>query len=174
MAGKAWTRSCVSITVFPRKKPSQIGRWQTISWMMNAATVIKSINAPLTPPPARATIRKSPALQTSKLPQYSTDYYVVDVRGADQLALHLTQQPEARLIADAPANGDFFYYAVVTGTNNNRLTRQIDLRSADSPVLHFNIWYDLAAHDEFGYVLVSEDGGLRLGHPARQLYNPQN
>ena len=111
------------------------------------------------PPKPVASFSSFPALHRGSLPQYSSDYLAVDVRGGDKLSLNLTQAPEARLIDIAPYEGDHFYYAVVTDTSNSRLTKAFDLGSAEAIWLEYRIWYDLKAHYEYGYIEVSTDGG---------------
>ena len=120
----------------------------------------QSVEAPPPPPQPIATIRSFPGLKTNNISQYSTDYYVVDVRGAEQLKLRLTQSPEAHLIEGTPYEGDHFYYAVANGFSDSRLTRQIDLRLVGDATLDFRVWFDLEPHMEYGYVLASEDGGI--------------
>ena len=113
----------------------------------------------LTPPLPVATIRAFPALHSGSLPQYSSDYLAVNVRGAEVLSLRLTQAPEAYLINATPYEGDHFYYAVTTGSSNSKLTRSIDLRTFRQVWLEYRIWYDLAEHKEFGYIEISTDRG---------------
>ena len=131
------------------------------------------------PPPTSAqpvaTINEFPVLQSNRIPQYSSDYYAVDVRGADVLSLWLTQVPEAVLIASAPYEGDHFYYAVTTGSSDSRLARPIDLSQVQNALLEFRIWHDLEENYEYGYVEVSTDGGetweiLRGEHTASYAY----
>lgn len=124
-----------------------------------------------------ATLREFPALHSGRLPQYSSDYLAVDVRGADKLWLRLTQAPEANLINVAPDEGDRFYFAVSADYSDSRLTRHIDLLTFDEVWLEYRIWYDLAKDFEYGYVQVSADRGktwemLAGKHTEkRQLYN---
>ena len=113
----------------------------------------------LRPPQPVTTFNAFPALHTSSIPQYSSDYYAVDVRGADKLRLKLTQAPEAYLISTSPYEGDFFNYAVTADAGDSRLTRQIDLRNAPRAWLEFAAWYDLEDGKDYGLIQVSDDGG---------------
>lgn len=119
----------------------------------------KAIEADLTAPQPTASYNSFPATHESRLPQYSTDYIAVDVRGADKLRLHLWQDAEARLVNEATPEGDHFYYAVTSDDANSTLTRAIDLSEVKSAWVEFQVWYDLEEDYEYGYVTVSEDGG---------------
>ncbi len=115
------------------------------------------------PLPARpqplTTLRSFPALRRGSLPQYSTDYLAVNVRGADKLSLQLTQAQEANLISAAPYEGDVMYYGVTTASTSSKLTRAFDLRFVPQAWLEFRIWYDLTENREYAYVEASSDGG---------------
>ena len=119
----------------------------------------KSIEADLTAPQPTASYNSFPATHESRLPQYSTEYITVDVRGADKLRLHLWQEADARLVNKATPEGDHFYYAVTSDDANSTLTRAIDLSEVESAWVEFRVWYNLEENYEYGYVTVSEDGG---------------
>ena len=82
------------------------------------------------------------------------------MRGADTLLIRLWQDPEAQLIQESPAEGDHFYYAVTSDFGNSSLTRAFDLTEVNSAWLEYKVWYDLDKDSEYGYVTVSNDGGL--------------
>ena len=93
------------------------------------------------------------------MPQYSSDYFTVDVRGADKLYLRLRQAPVAQLIEAAPVEGDFFAYAVTGDRSNSRLTRAFALPAHRPVWLRYRILYDLEEDLEYGYVTISDDDG---------------
>ena len=113
---------------------------------------------PESPQPTQ-TLRAFPALHSSSLPQYSSDYLEVDIRGADKLWLRLTQATDAHLINVSPYEGDHFFYAATIERGNSRLTREIDLYTNRRAWLEFRIWYDLEQNFEYGFVEISTDGG---------------
>ena len=119
----------------------------------------QSLDSLLTPPQPVETLRTFPALHSGSLPQFSSDYLAVDVRGADKLALRLTQAPEAHLINSAPYEGDHFYYAVTADASDSRLTRRIYLVTFGEAWLEYRIWFDLKEIYEFAYIEVSTNGG---------------
>ncbi|MDE2635462.1 MAG: immune inhibitor A, partial [Chloroflexota bacterium] len=112
-----------------------------------------------TPAQPQVTLSEFPALHEGSLPQFSSQYLTLNVRGADRLALRLTQAAEAALVDTAPAEGDFFYLGISSDSHSSRLTRAIDLRAARSAWLEFRIWHDLYENYEYGYVQVSADNG---------------
>ena len=117
------------------------------------------MDPPPTPAQPSATIREFPALHKGSLPQYSAEYLAINVSGAERLSLRLTQEPEAKLIDTAAAEGRFFYYGVSSDSHSSRLTREIDLDTYRSAWLEFRVWYDLTENYEYGYVQISRDGG---------------
>ena len=135
--------------------------WVLANYFMDAESGFgyTSIDQPVNGAQSAATIRSFPALQTNSLKQYSTDYYAVDVRGAEQLKLRLIQSPEAYLIEGTPKEGDYFYFGATNGFSASRLVRQFDLRRKTRAVLKFGVWFDLEEGSESGYVQVSDDGG---------------
>ena len=120
----------------------------------------RALEADLTPPQPVASFNSFPATHEGELPQFSTDYYAVDVRGADELYLRLWQASDAQLIPDSAPEGDHFAYAFATDSSNSRLTRDFVLTAPRQAWLDFRIWYDLDYDREYGYVTVSDDDGL--------------
>lgn len=135
--------------------------WVLANHLQNASIGYgyQSLDAKLIPPQPVATLRNFPALHSGRLPQYSSDYLNVSVRGAHQLSLRLTQAPQAHLIDTAPYEGDFFFYAATAHASASRLTRPFDLRNVREALLEFRLWYNLSKHNEYAYVEVSADAG---------------
>ena len=61
----------------------------------------RALDADLTPPQPVASFNSFPANHEGELPQLSTDYFAVDVRGADELYLRLWQAPDAQFIPES-------------------------------------------------------------------------
>ena len=119
----------------------------------------RDLDHELTPPKPIAALNSFPAEYEGELPQYSTDYIAVDVRGADKLFARLWQAPEASFVDEPPPEGERFAYAVATDFSNSRLTLPMVLTAPRQAWLTFRIWYDLAPELEYGYITISEDGG---------------
>ena len=119
----------------------------------------RALDADLPPPQPVASFNSFPAVHKGELPQLSTDYFAVDVRGADALHLRLWQAADAQLIPATAPEGDYFAYAFASDTGNSRLTREFILTAPREAWLEFDIWYDLEYDGEYGYVTVSDDLG---------------
>jgi len=120
----------------------------------------RALEADLSAPKPAASYNSFPAEHEGYLPQYSTEYIMVDVRGGDKLYLRLWQDEDARLIDEDSVEGDHFYYAVTSDFGNSRLTREFDLSAVDRAVLGYRVWYDLDRDNEYGYITISKDNGV--------------
>ena len=120
----------------------------------------KSLDAELDAPAPAASYNSYPAEREGDLHQYSTEYITVDVRGGAALQLQLRQEPQARLVERDTLDGDHFYYAATSVWANSTLTREFDLTEVDRAWLEYQISYNLRDDLEYGYVTVSEDGGV--------------
>lgn len=123
----------------------------------------KELEAELSAPEPAAAYNSFPAAHDGYLPQYSTEYIMVDVRGGDALHLRLWQDPIARLVDEGKVEGDHFYYAVTSDDSNSTLTRAFDLSAVDHATLEFRVWYDLDENDEYGFVTISKNNGATWG-----------
>jgi len=63
-----------------------------------------------------------------------------------------------RLIANESADKSFFWSGN-TQAAHRTMTREVDLRDAQTAALQFDIWHDLAPYWNYGYITVSTDGG---------------
>ena len=120
----------------------------------------RALAGELEPPQPIAELNSFPATYESALPQYSTDYIAVAVGGADKLQLHLSQAADAKLIAAARAEGNFFAYAVTSEESNSKLTRAFKLDSSRQTWLEFRLAYELDDELEYAYVSISDDNGV--------------
>ncbi len=117
------------------------------------------LEAELTGPEPAASYNSFPAAHAGHLPQFSTEYIAVDARGAAKLRLRLRQDPVARLIDEAPVEGDHFAYALTSDRGHSSLTRAFDLSEVERASLEFRLWHDLVKDKEYAYVTLSDDGG---------------
>ena len=120
----------------------------------------RALEEELRPPKPTASYNSFPATHAGNLPQFSTDYIAVDVRGAETLSLRLRQAPEAQLIDAAPPEGSHFYYGLATDHGYSSLTRKFDLSKENVAWLSFNVWHNLEKNTEYGFVTISNNGGL--------------
>ena len=119
----------------------------------------RALDAVLTRPEPSASYNSFPATRQGELPQYSSDYIMVDARGAAMLHLRLSQDPEAKLMAPIANDGKHVYYAVPADMGHNQLTRRFDLSRTSAAHLQYHIWYDLDFDGEYAFVTLSEDEG---------------
>ena len=119
----------------------------------------RALDADLTPPQPVASFNNFPVTHEGDLPQFGTDYFAVDVRGADKLYLRLWQAPDALFVPEGAPEGDHFAYAFASDSSNSRLSRDFVLTAPRQAWLDFRIWYDLDYDYEYGYVAVSDDDG---------------
>ena len=123
----------------------------------------KTLEADFTEAEPAASYNSFPATHDGYLPQYGTDYILVDVRGGDALNLRLRQARDARLIDEDTVEGDHFYYAMTTDDGYSALTREFDLTEVDRATLELRVWHDLDADDEYGFVTISKNNGATWG-----------
>ena len=119
----------------------------------------RALEADLSPPAPSASYNRFPAEHDGSLPQYSTEYIMIDTRGGDKLNLRLRQDQDARLIDEDSIEGDHFYYAVTSDDGNSTLTREFDLSAVNRASLELRVWHDLDRGNEYGFITVSQDDG---------------
>lgn len=118
----------------------------------------RALAGELDPPQPTASYNSFPAAHEGELPQYSTDYIAVDIRGAAALQLRLRQEDEARLV-DAHVGLGSFAYAATSEESNSRLTRAFNLDTSLRAWLEFRLWHELDDKREYGYVSISANDG---------------
>jgi hypothetical protein len=125
-------------------------------------------------PPAVASTSSYPFAYDGQAFQYSADYIALDnLADADTLTLRLTMPDSVPLVeTQSNASVGAQYIAPLRDTFANHvwyshrgdesaptLTRTFDLRGATSATLRYRVWYALETGYDYGYLLVSDDGG---------------
>jgi immune inhibitor A len=100
----------------------------------------------------------STGLEEGRLPQYGTDYW--RLAGGPQRVRFQGGATVPVLGADPPA-GVPFWWSQRGDLLDTRLTRELDLRGQSQATLTFDLRYDVEADYDYGYVMVSTDGGTR-------------
>jgi immune inhibitor A len=125
---------------------------------------------------AVATIDRLPFEWTGEVNHYATDYFEVDVQGVDQITIALQGESNtARLIPTNAENGACFWYSNRGDMSDTTLTRAFDLTNATSATLQYRVWYHTEELWDYGYVMVSDDGGTTweaLSTPHTTNENP--
>ncbi len=94
------------------------------------------------------------------LSQYATHYYeLADFRGGDTLTLTLEMPETAPLVRTHPHSGERFWYSNRADVSHTRLYRQFDLSAVTSATFTYQLWADLEPDWDYGYLLISTDGG---------------
>ena len=131
-----------------------------------------ALEADLPPPAPSASYNSFPAEHEGSLPQYSTEYIMIDARGGGKLNLRLRQDQDARLIDEDSIEGDHFYYAVTSDDGNSTLTRAFDLPAVNRASLDFRVWHDLDSGNEYGFITISQDDGATWQNLSSNFTQP--
>ncbi len=128
--------------------------------------------------PARSsTVTGLPADLTVTLPPYSSAYYDLPITQAGPLKVQLNVAESLPLVAlpsgvDDPSQ---VWISARADDSDATLTRTLDLRALESAALRYRLYHDLEADWDYGYVMLSSDGGLNwtpLSTPHTTTDNP--
>ncbi|MFN8421628.1 MAG: immune inhibitor A, partial [Anaerolineae bacterium] len=92
-----------------------------------------------------------------KLSQFGTTYFTLDDLG--QYTLTVKGTPTVKVIPADAENGHMFWWSNRGEEMDTRLTHEFDLTSVSTATLQFRTWFDIEDGWDFGYVVVSIDGG---------------
>jgi hypothetical protein len=129
--------------------------------------------------PAPAAMPASyPFLWTGQASQYAADYFVLDnLEGVKSLDISLALADTVQLVPITPQSGRWMWYSNKGDFSDTSLTRAFDLSAADSATLNYRAWYHIERLWDFGYVMVSANGGDTwdiLATPHTTTENPHN
>lgn len=92
--------------------------------------------------------------------QYAADYYQLrDWNDAQTLTITLDAPQEVNIIPVEAHNGERFAYSNRADMSNTRMTRAFDLTAVEHATLEFKLWHHFEELWDYGYVMVSVDGG---------------
>jgi len=92
--------------------------------------------------------------------QYATHYYALtDFVGGDTLEIELDIPQTVRLLPTDPTSGEKFWYSNRGDVSHTRLYREFDLTNASTATFTYQLWADLEADWDYGYLLISTDDG---------------
>jgi hypothetical protein len=132
----------------------------------------------LSSPAPVATPGSYPFLWAGQTNQYATDYFLLgDLDSVESLAISLEIQDTVQLVPITPESGRWMWYSNKGDFSDTTLTRAFDLSGVDSATLNYRAWYHIEHLWDFGYVMVSEDGGETwdiLATPHTTSENPHN
>ncbi len=113
---------------------------------------------------------RGPGLQDGRVPQYGTDYY----RIGSPAHLRFQGATTVGLISDDPPAGGPFWWSNRGDMMDTRLTRPLDLRGLSTATLTYDLRVDTEQDYDYGYVMVSTDGGTRWEPLAGQYTTSAN
>ncbi len=109
-------------------------------------------------PQLSATQRRFPVSEKTDVSQYGVDY--IRLRGSGDVTIDFTGQNVVGLV-NAKPNGNYGWWSNRGDDSDVSLTRAFDLSGAKTATLNFSTWYDLEDGWDYGYVMVSTDGGKK-------------
>lgn len=139
--------------------------WVIANWMNDSAFEggryayrLLDVHTPRT----RARIAGYPYTHDDTLAPYGTHYFALDtLPQGDTLRIMLDAPMFAPQIPTDAPQGDGFAVTARADNAVMSLTRPLDLRGTQTAALHYALWHQLEENWDYGYVLVSEDGGTR-------------
>lgn len=115
---------------------------------------------PLVTPPPLATVTSYPFLFGGEANQYATHYFAfANLNGAQMLEFSLQGSASVSLIPTNATSGAHFWYSNRGDMADSTLTRAFDLTGTPSATLQYRLWHDMETSWDYGYVMVSDDGG---------------
>jgi hypothetical protein len=90
-------------------------------------------------------------------PQYSARYIKLDTR--EPLVVKFNGDVSSQLMPVEPMDGGRCWWSNRGDSISTSLTREVDLTLAQEATLELRLWYEIEAEWDYGYVLVSTDGG---------------
>src|SRR5690606_23978118 len=107
-----------------------------------------------------AVITQYPHLRVDEANQYSADYLVLtNLNDAQTLSLTLAAPESVSLVPAQAYSGRWMWYSHRQDESDTMLTRAFDLRGVERATLRYRLWYHLEHLWDYGYVMVSADGG---------------
>ncbi len=117
-------------------------------------------NLPALPQPNATKVDTYPFTDKADGNQYAATYYVLSSFGsAKSLDIHVSAPTEVNLVPTSVPSGAHFWYSNRGDMGDSRLTHSFDLTNVAHATLHYKLWYDTEPSWDYGYVMVSEDGG---------------
>jgi hypothetical protein len=94
-----------------------------------------------------------------RLPQYSADYLQLSQMGPGRVRFAFDGADQVRLVPVDDRDGQMVWYSNRGDSSDSTLTRAFDLRGLKAATLEYDLWYDIEHLWDYGYVMVSTDGG---------------
>ncbi len=92
-------------------------------------------------------------------PQWGPEYLHINSSGAQTLRFTFKGSTTVGLMPVNAHSGEYMWWGNRTDDSDTRLTRTVDLTGVDSATLKYWTWYYIEELWDYGYVMVSTDGG---------------
>lgn len=125
---------------------------------------------PLSSPNFANRVRRLPFDDTATLDQFAIDFIDLDFSG--QATIYFAGDTGAQLTDEPPYEGTI-WFAPPADNSRSQLMTAVDLSHLSTAELAFSVWYDLEPDFDWGYLVVSSDGGATwtnmtpIGHNNR-------
>lgn len=103
------------------------------------------------------TVSRFPHGDSAAVSQFGADY--VQLSSSEPVTFIFTGTQQVNLIDALPHSGSRYWVSLPADESNMSLTRAFDLSGLDQATLRFWTWYDIEEGWDYGYVVVSDDGG---------------
>lgn len=139
--------------------------WVAANWLFDSSIAdgrygYRSVEAGRISAAPLVTVNSYPYTLEHTVSQYATNYIeLLALDGASALDITLEIPEQAALVPTTPTSGERMWYSNRADMSNPRLTRAFDLTGVNTATLEFALWYDIEPFWDFGYVMVSTDGG---------------
>lgn len=101
--------------------------------------------------------RRYPIQREAEVSQYGTDY--IELTGNGDVEITFQGGTTTQLAPNTAHSERFAWWANRVDDSDARLTQAFDLSGVDKATLKFWTWYDIEDDYDYGYVMVSTDGG---------------
>jgi immune inhibitor A len=159
------------------------GDWVVTNWLLNAAYGDGRYGYTLPgfdrlPPAAITASLPLGSTQSLAAPQWGANYLYLDGRSAEQSVRIVFDGQDTVPVVPADAHsGRYMWWSNRADNSDMRLTRAFDLTGVDSATLTYWAWYHIEELWDYGYVMVSTDGGVTwtpLSAARTTTANPHN
>lgn len=109
--------------------------------------------------PRMTNISRFPSETTDDVSQFGFDIYTLF--NSEPVTINFTGSTKTAVLDNIlPASGNYMWWSGRANQSDMSLTREVDLTGVDSATLNYAIQYSIENGYDFGYVLVSTDGGV--------------
>lgn len=135
------------------------GRWVAANYLASQKIETEYRSVRLEKSIRTMTHKKFPVVKEASVAQYGTDY--IRIQSDSPLTLVFTGSHTTHLLDLPNDQSNYFWSTIAADRSDMTLTREFDLTALNTPTatLQFSAWYDIEKGWDYGYIVVSADGG---------------